>query len=102
MTNIDEDFVQIKDIDSGSSGKVSLCHNLLSNKEIAIKKISKALLLHDSFIVQIRNEIKIMKRINHTNCIKLFKVYEDNKDVILMIEYSPYGNLYNRMKKIEI
>lgn len=100
MTSFDQDFVIIKDIDSGRFGTVSLCQDLNTGFEYAVKKVNKKELLEISKIEHLRNEIKILKKINHGNCIKAYRVYEDIDSVLLVMEYIAHGTLLQRMQKV--
>jgi calcium/calmodulin-dependent protein kinase I len=101
-TGFEFDYVTIKEIDSGKFGKVFLCQDIENKCEYAVKTIPKLNLNSQSRLINLRNEIKIMRKLDHNDCIKLYKIYEDDDFISLVMEYLPYGNLLQRIEKIKV
>ncbi|OMJ70824.1 hypothetical protein SteCoe_31124 [Stentor coeruleus] len=99
MTNIQQDYVIIKEIDSGKFGTVYLCQDINTHEEYAMKKILKKDLINAKYLNQIFNEIAILRKLDHKSIIKLYKVYEEKKYISLILEYIPYGNMLKRILK---
>lgn len=99
MTGFDLDFMVVKKIDSGKFGDVCLCQELNGSEEYAAKFIRKELLRNYEQIKFVKNEIKAMRKINHPLFVKLFRVYEEDDFIMLVMEYIPHGNLLNRIHK---
>lgn len=99
MTNIQEDYVIIKEVDSGKFGTVYLCQDIDTHEEFAMKKILKKDLSNSKYLNQIFNEIAILRKLDHKNIIKLYKVYEEEKYISLILEYVPHGNMLKRILK---
>ena len=99
LTGIEEDYVVIKDIDSGRFGAVKLCQDLKNLQQFALKQIEKSTLTHPKYINQLFNEISLLRKLDHKNIIKLFRVYEDSDHVYLILEYVASGNLLQKVVK---
>jgi serine/threonine protein kinase len=99
LTQIEEDFVVIKEIDSGRFGAVKLCQDLKSHQQFALKQIEKTTLVNPKYVNQLFNEISLLRKLDHKNIIKLYRVYEDPECVYLVLEYVPCGNLLQKVLK---
>ncbi len=88
------------EISSGSYGKVFLAKNNKNNEVCAVKTIDKNKIfkMHGNLEI-IYNEIGIHSRLNHKNIIKLYNVYEDKKQIKIIMEYALNGNLFDKIKK---
>ena len=91
------------EISSGSYGRVFLAKNNKNNEVCAVKTIDKKKIfkMHGNLEI-IYNEIGIHSRLNHKNIIKLYNVYEDKKQIKIIMEYALNGNLYEKIKKEKI
>ncbi|KAG0269277.1 hypothetical protein DFQ27_004140 [Actinomortierella ambigua] len=84
-----------KTLGKGSSGCVKLARHRKSNEQVAIKIISKASLVNRAAVHRgIEREIAIMKLINHPHVIRLYDVYETEKELFLVMEYVSGGELF--------
>ena len=50
------------------------------------------------FIEELRNEIAILKTLDHPNIVKLFETFEDKKHMHLVLELCAGGDLYQHLK----
>ncbi|KAJ3445031.1 protein kinase [Anaeramoeba flamelloides] len=83
-------------IGSGSFSKVKLGYNTITKQEVAIKIISKKLMLSDpKNMERVRREIAIQKLINHPNVLKIYDVYETETHLFLILEYVSGGELFD-------
>ncbi|KAG0369882.1 hypothetical protein BGZ54_008534 [Gamsiella multidivaricata] len=79
----------------GSSGCVKLAHHRRTKEQVAVKIISKASLINRAAVHRgIEREIAIMKLINHPHVIRLYDVYETDKELFLVMEYVSGGELF--------
>ena len=87
---------------SGSFGKVFKAVNNLTRNLVAIKKTKKYLTknkdLGEPNYVNVRNEIEILKKLNHPSVIKIYEVYDIREFYFQINEYCKYGNLYDFYK----
>ena len=84
----------------GSFGKVIKSLDLKLNKEVAIKIINKY--NNEQQYDLFREEIKILKTINHPNIVKLYDYYETNKNIYIIMEYIKGGTLKQYLEKYKI
>ncbi|KAI5963245.1 uncharacterized protein KGF55_003037 [Candida pseudojiufengensis] len=70
--------------------------DLNSNKIVAIKIISKSHLTLKQF-QNIKNEIKIMKKIHHPNILNLENSFDTQDNCFLILEYCNGGEIFNKI-----
>lgn len=99
LTGFKHDYAKIKKLDSGKFGKVYLCEDSVSREQFAVKRLKKETFKDIKNLRQLYNEVSILRKLKHPNIIKLFKIYEDNATISLVLEYVPYGNLLSRIQK---
>lgn len=98
MDDLQDDFDIIKNIGKGNFADVymGLCNE--TNKKFAIKSIKKDKLDSEEILEHLFSEIKIMRKIDHPNIIKLHKVYESGSHIHLIIDYAEGASLFERFK----
>jgi calcium-dependent protein kinase len=83
-----------KKLGEGSYGAVSKCTNKSTGVTRAVKSISKAQMKN---LDRFKQEIAIMKIMDHPNIIKLFESFEDHRNIYLVMELSTGGELFDRI-----
>eukprot|EP00408_Alexandrium_pacificum_P021554 CAMPEP_0171199366 /NCGR_PEP_ID=MMETSP0790-20130122/23427_1 /TAXON_ID=2925 /ORGANISM="Alexandrium catenella, Strain OF101" /LENGTH=585 /DNA_ID=CAMNT_0011664711 /DNA_START=16 /DNA_END=1774 /DNA_ORIENTATION=- len=78
----------------GSYGSVSKCVNKSTSSARAVKTIKKAQMKNSE---RFKQEIAIMKRMDHPNIIKLFETFEDHRNIYLIMELCVGGELFDRI-----
>jgi len=86
--------VEAAKIGQGSYGSVTKGTNKSTGVVRAIKTISKAQVKN---IDRFRQEISIMKQLDHPNVIKLFETFEDHRNIYLVMELCTGGELFDRI-----
>jgi serine/threonine protein kinase len=81
----------INNLGKGSYGDVYLAENK-DTKKVAIKKFP---MYDKSSYMSFKNEIKILKKIKHKNLVKIYDYYKDRRNIYLVMEYAPLGDLDN-------
>eukprot|EP00293_Proteomonas_sulcata_P009738 CAMPEP_0184301016 /NCGR_PEP_ID=MMETSP1049-20130417/11304_1 /TAXON_ID=77928 /ORGANISM="Proteomonas sulcata, Strain CCMP704" /LENGTH=302 /DNA_ID=CAMNT_0026611881 /DNA_START=166 /DNA_END=1074 /DNA_ORIENTATION=+ len=88
----------VKDLGKGSFGKVKLVKHTETGEVFAMKVFNKNVLRKKrmgtrNLLMDIEHEIKIMKKIDHPNCIKLYEVLDstDYHKLYLRIEFATLG-----------
>lgn len=61
----------------------------------AIKSIQLSL-LQDSYLDELRNEIEVLRSLDHPNIVKAYEVYETKRNIYVVMEYCGGGDLYSR------
>jgi hypothetical protein len=86
----------IRKIGEGSYGSVFLAINSLTKQNVAIKKINK---IKENEIdeLEIKNEIDILRNLDHPNIVKIIEFYTTEKAYYLITDYCPSGELYNQI-----
>ena len=92
-----KDLKFIKDIDQGAFGKVIHVYETKKNLDLAIKVINKTGLGSNS-INEMKEEISILKKLNHSNIVKFYGYSETNNQLLIKMEYIKYGTLSKWMK----
>lgn len=87
----------ISKLGDGSYGTVFLAVNNLTKSKVAIKKIIK---VKENIIddLEIKNEIDILKKLDHPNIVKIYEFYETNDSYYIVTEYCKNGELYGYIK----
>ena len=86
--------VEPRTLGSGTYGSVSRGVCKKSGVTRAIKTIPKSQVKN---IPRFRTEIQIMKGLDHPNIVKLFEIFEDVKNIYLIMELCTGGELFDRI-----
>eukprot|EP01068_Selenidium_serpulae_P007835 Selendium_serpulae@DN4815_c1_g1_i2.p1 len=78
----------------GTYGSVSKAIHLATKAERAVKTIPKVRVKN---VQRFRQEIEIMKGLDHPNIIKLFETFEDTNYIYLVLELCHGGELFDRI-----
>ena len=97
------DFLIGKKLGEGQFGKVYLAKLKYTQFICAIKIINKKQLLQGSLqlLNQVRREIEIQSHLKHKNILSIYNFFWDNKNIYLVVEYAPGGELFKVLKKQE-
>ena len=85
----------LKKIGEGASAKVYKVKEKSSGEIKAMKQVVKSKLPDIKYF---ETEIKILSLLDHPNIVRLFEVFEDDKNFYLIMELCHGGNLLSRMK----
>ena len=94
------DMKYIETIDHGAFGTVIHVLDLSTNQDIAVKVINKDRTRY-SYIDKLKEEISILKILDHPNIVKFYGYIETNNQLLIKMEYIRYGSLKNWIKKQE-
>jgi len=83
-----------REIGHGHYGVVRKCMDRETKEWLAIKSIRKSKV---GKIAVLKNEIEILKEVDHPNIIKLISVHEDQKYIHLITELCTGGELFDRI-----
>jgi len=83
-----------KKLGEGSYGAVMKCNNKATGVTRAVKSISKTQMKN---LERFRQEIAIMKIMDHPNIIKLYESFEDHRNIYLILELATGGELFDRI-----
>jgi calcium/calmodulin-dependent protein kinase I len=80
----------------GSFAEVKRAVRKKDKQDFAIKIISKSK-LNASELAVIHDEVDIMHKIKHPNCVQLFEMFESKKSVYMVLELLTGGELFDRV-----
>jgi len=83
-----------KKLGEGSYGTVCKGKNKATSQIRAIKSISKAQMKN---LDRFKQEIALMKMMDHPNIIKLYETFEDHRNIYLVMELCSGGELFDRI-----
>jgi len=94
------DYILLNTIGKGTTGKVKHCINISTGKEYAIKicnkkNSKKKRNLSKSNYDELRREIQLMKNLNHSNIVRLYRVIDDpdSNFLYMVMEYMEGGSV---------
>ena len=90
-------FKYLETIDHGAFGTVIHVVEIPTNKDMAIKVINKSC-AKLSVIKKMKEEISILKQLNHENIVKFFGFSETNNQLLIKMEYIKFGTLSHWIK----
>lgn len=83
---------------AGAFGKVFLSENLVDPSfKVAIKVLNKGRL--KGHIDSIKDEVKILCKLDHPNIVRYYETYDDNRFLYLVMEYCSGGELFEKIAK---
>lgn len=88
----------ISDLGKGTYGNVKLAYNIIENRTVALKFISKKNVYKKNQIQRVYNEVKIMSLLSHPNICKLYRAVETVDDYVLELEYVKGNELFAYIK----
>lgn len=100
LTDFKEDFVIIKTIGKGNYGSVKLVEDRYTHEQYAMKYMNSTLLKNNMSLLNLKNEIQILRKLDHPGVIQLDRVYEKNSKIYLIFKYYPDKDLYDRLMKL--
>ena len=93
-----EDYLITKELGKGSYAVVKLAKHKITNEKYAIKIYTKESLLDPQKRNTVKNEINILKQLNHINIMKLYEVIDSSKYLYLVLEYINGMSLLDLLK----
>ncbi|ANQ09534.1 Serine/threonine-protein kinase [Plasmodium coatneyi] len=88
-----KEYIITKQIGKGTFGKVCLGIHIHTHEIVAIKILNKKKLQKLISYEKIMKEIKIHEQMDHNHICKLYEAYEDGKNIYMILEYVPNGDL---------
>ena len=94
---LNKDMKFIDEIDHGAFGKVIHVLEINKNLDLAVKVINKSG-AGMQIIKKMKEEVQILKKLNHDNIVKFYGYSETNSQLLIKMEYIKYGTLSRWMK----
>ncbi|XWS22095.1 hypothetical protein CRYUN_Cryun29cG0005100 [Craigia yunnanensis] len=83
----------------GAFAKVYHARNVRTGQSVAIKAVSKQKVFRGEFMVQVKREIAIMRRLQHPNIVKLIEVLATKTKIYFVMEFAKGGELFTRISR---
>eukprot|EP00055_Hartaetosiga_balthica_P013557 m.70195 g.70195 ORF g.70195 m.70195 type:complete len:579 (+) comp8301_c0_seq1:195-1931(+) len=83
-----------KVIGKGNFAKVYLAKHKVSGVEVAIKIIDKSN-LNPEGLYKVNREVRILKKLDHPNIVKLYEVHDTPSKLYLIMEYASGGEVFD-------
>jgi len=85
----------MKTIGEGTFGKVKLGTHILTGERVAVKVLEKERIVDAADVGRVAREIHILKLIRHAHIIQLYEIIETPRQLYLIMEYAPGGELFD-------
>ena len=96
--DLPENLIFIEDIDEGAFAKVIHVKDKRTKNDYALKIINKSESNID-LINRMKEEIQILKKLEHQNIVKYYGQFETSNQLFIKMEYLKYGNLEKWLKE---
>ena len=93
------DYIIKKTIGTGTFSTVKLGVHRITQKKVAIKILDKNKIESKDDLERIIREMQILTEMDHQNVIKVFKIYEEENNFSIIMEYCEGGELFNYIVK---
>ena len=95
MNDFLSDYSIKETIGKGTFSIVKLGINKKTKEKVAIKILKKKKIIHKEDVERIEREINILKKLNHINVIKIYKINEDDEKYYIVMEFCENGELFH-------
>ena len=92
---LSDHYVLLNTLGIGTFAEVKLACHLLTNMEVAVKILANG----EENDGNNRNELNIMKELDHPYIIKLFHIINSQDHTYMVLEFAPHGNLVTHIEK---
>ena len=96
IEKLEKNYLPESDLGEGQYGKVLLCKHKLTSELYAIKHIKKSAIKHPE---RLKNEVSILVSCDHPNIIKIFEIFDDRKNLYIVMEQCKGGDLLDYVLK---
>jgi 5'-AMP-activated protein kinase catalytic alpha subunit len=93
------DYIIKKTIGTGTFSTVKLGVHRITQKKVAVKILDKNKIESKDDLERIIREMQILTEMDHQNVIKIFKIYEEEDNFSIIMEYCEGGELFNYIVK---
>jgi serine/threonine protein kinase len=70
-----------------------------ANQAFAVKRIKKTAELKEDEILSLKEEVQVLRTVDHPNIIKLYEFYEESDKFYMVTELMEGGELFDRIVK---
>lgn len=91
-------FEKVSTLANGAFGTVIKAREKGTNRDVAVKIISKEKSI-SSAMVQLKREVTVLEKAEHPNIVKLYDFFETDKEIYIVMEYIKSGTLKEYIEK---
>jgi len=96
--------ISTKKIGKGQFGKIKRAQSKINGTQVAIKiinkkKIKKSQSVEINLGNNFKREINILKYCKHPNIVKFLDIFEDDKNIYIVMEYIKHGDLFKMIQE---
>ena len=89
------DYIVKHTIGKGTFSRVKLGINKNSGEKVAIKILDKTKIVEKEDLERIIREMKMLAELDNEHVIKVYQIYEDDNNYLIIMEYCEGGELFN-------
>ena len=93
------DYYVKNTIGKGTFSRVKLGINKFTGEKVAIKILDKLKIVECEDLERIIREMKMLSELNNEHVIKVYQIYEDDNNYLIIMEYCEGGELFNYIVK---
>ena len=71
----------------------------ITHEKVAIKILEKDKIKEQADVTRVMREIQILKIVRHPNIVQLYEIIETSRQLFLIMEYAPGGELFDYIVK---
>lgn len=96
-----DQFQIVRTIGVGSFSHVELCYHKPTQRYCVLKVQSKQRILELNQTEHVQSEIKILRKVQHPNVVKVWGTFQDNKNVYMMLEFISGGEVFSHLRTMQ-
>mmetsp|Transcript_15750 Transcript_15750/g.51659 ORF Transcript_15750/g.51659 Transcript_15750/m.51659 type:complete len:356 (-) Transcript_15750:1283-2350(-) len=89
----------LETLGTGTFGRVRICRHKRSGKFFALKILKKNEIIRLKQVEHILSEKAILAQIEHPFVVNLFSTYKDEKNLYMLMEYVPGGEIFSHLRR---
>lgn len=89
----------VKIIGKGGFAVVVLAKDQKTNKQVAIKIVSREELMKQNIMVYFENELRLSSRFNHPSIVSVYEVIYEKDAIMIVMEYLSNGDMHSILSK---
>jgi len=94
-----KDFQQLQTLGTGTFGRVYLVKHKSSSKYFAMKVLKKSEIVRLKQVEHVNSERQILSQLYHPFIVKLYKSFQDEQCLYMLLEYVIGGELFSHLRK---